>query len=241
VPLAGGTVWIWDSTGELRHASAATMGKLVNGVQIDEDGALYFVNSRPRAYNNRAFLQGKGGIFGAPDDERNRNPFTGTLVRTIPGKDCTVLMERAPVPLDPPPARPSDLWGGYGESRKVWVEGAAWLYAGASPIVSGGCSCPTQRLHLDWYKRTFVPQAYRHSFGVLDTNGNLIMHLGKYGNWDSAMGAKSKIPVGGDNIAVFVPRYMSGTDNYLVYESWSERLTVLKIAYHAEETVPIER
>ena len=107
--------------------------------------------------------------------------------------------------------------------------------------MAGGCSCPTQRLHLDWYKRTFVPEAYRHSFGVLDTNGNLIMHLGKYGNWDSAMGEKSTIPVGGDNIAVFVPRYISGTDNYLVYESWSERLTVLKIAYHAEETVPIER
>ena len=60
------------------------------------------------------------------------------------------------------------------------MEKAEWIYAGASPIIASGCSCPTQRFHLDWFKRSFVPEAYRHSLGVLDTNGNLIMHLGKY-------------------------------------------------------------
>jgi hypothetical protein len=246
VPLAGGTVWIWDSSGELRQACAVTLGKLTTGPQLDEDGAVYVVNSRPRMYGDKHFLRGRGGIIGAPKDRRNRNPFTGTLIKTIPGKECKALLSRSPVPLDPPPSRPPDIINisfsnVFGKSLYCWVDGAAWLYAGASPNVSTGCSCPTQRMHLDWYKRTFVPEAYRHSFGVLDTNGNLIMHLGKYGNWDSAMGPKSRIPVGGDDIAVFIPRYISGTDNYLVYESWSERLTVLKIAYHAEETIPIER
>ena len=28
-----------------------------------------------------------------------------------------------------------------------------------------------------------MPEAYRHSVGILDTAGNLIMHLGQYGNY----------------------------------------------------------
>ena len=148
------------------------------------------------------------------------------------GAHVIVVSSGAAAPLDEKPNRPADLEGG------VWAEGMEWLYAGASPL-AGGCSCPTQRLHVDWYKRTFVPEVYRHSFGVLDTAGNLIMHLGKYGNYDSGNGAKSKIPVGGDNIAMYFPRFISGTDNYLVFSDWGERLVSLKIAYEAEESVGI--
>ena len=108
-----------------------------------------------------------------------------------------------------------------------------------SSIVHTGCTCPTLRHHTDWYQRSFVPEVYRHSVGVLDTAGNLIMHLGTYGNYDSGHGAQSRIPIGGDNIAFFVPRFVSGTDNYLVVADWDERLVVLKLNYHAEEGVPV--
>jgi hypothetical protein len=65
------------------------------------------------------------------------------------------------------------------------------------------------------------------------------MHIGKYGNWDSGFGPKSKIKIGGDNIAFTFVRYLSATDNYLVVGDRGERLIVLKLAYHQEETVPI--
>ena len=65
------------------------------------------------------------------------------------------------------------------------------------------------------------------------------MHIGQYGNWDSGFGRKSRVPVGGDGIAMTFPRYISGTDNYLVFGDRGERLVVLKLNYHAEETVPI--
>jgi hypothetical protein len=84
-----------------------------------------------------------------------------------------------------------------------------------------------------------VPESYRHSIGVLDPNGNLIMHLGKYGNFDSGNGAKSRIPVGGDDIAMTMVRFVSGTDNYLVFEDWGERLVVLRLDYHEEAVAPI--
>jgi hypothetical protein len=39
---------------------------------------------------------------------------------------------------------------------------------------------------------------------------------------------------------VFLSRFISGTDNYIVYEDWGERIVVLKINYHAEESAPIQ-
>jgi hypothetical protein len=210
---------------------AVNAGGLITGVQLDEEGSVYFVAKQNAMRNGRPFLAGKGGTFGDPGAKR-ASPLIGTLMKTN-GKKTRFILKHAPVPLDEDvPKRPADLEG------DVWVEGMEWLYAGASPMPYG-CSCPSQRLHLDWYKRTFVPEAYRHSFGVVDTAGNLIMHLGKYGNYDSGFGAKSRIPVGGDNIALHMPRYISGTDNYLAFCDWGERLVVLKIAYQAEETVGI--
>jgi hypothetical protein len=137
--------------------------------------------------------------------------------------------------LEPLPTRPADLFKG----ERCWLEGGEWLYAGASPITFGGCACPAQRLHTDWYKRTFVPEAYRHSIGVLDTNGNLILHIGRYANYDGGFGPKSKTPVGGDDIGIFLPRYIGGTDNYLAFQDWGERVVVLKLNYHAEAETPI--
>jgi hypothetical protein len=84
-----------------------------------------------------------------------------------------------------------------------------------------------------------VPEGYRHSIGVVDTAGNLILHVGQYGNFDSGEGAKSLVPVVGYGIGMFLPRFISGTDNYLVFDDWGERLPVLKLNYHAEETAAI--
>jgi len=247
IPLAGSTIWTYDRTGELRQACAVIMRWLINGVQIDEDGNLYFVNASPRIIDpdQGYFLCKKGGTVGDPQDKRNLYPFTGTLIKTD-GKKCRLLMASAPVPMDRLPERKPDLMcthyaDVYGKQQWGWVEGAEWLYAGASPIIPVGCSCLVMRIHLDWYKRVYVPESYRHSFGILDTNGNLIMHLGRYGNFDSGNGPNSKIPIGGDNIAIATPRFISGTDNYIVFEDLVERLVVLRIEYHAEETVALKQ
>ena len=39
---------------------------------------------------------------------------------------------------------------------------------------------------------------------------------------------------------MFMARFISGTDNYLCFEDWGERLVVLKLNYHAEEIVPLK-
>jgi hypothetical protein len=244
IPLCASTIWTFDRDGKLRAECAAIISKHIAGVQIDEDGNLYFVASLPRMYGDRHFLCGKGGTFGVKDDKANANPFTGTLLK-CKGSGVKFLLRNAPVPLETLPNRNPDLINisfpnVFGPELWTWVENVEWFYAGASPVVHTGCTCPTLRHHTDWYKRSFVPEAYRHSVGILDTAGNLIMHLGKYGNYDSGHGPKSRIPVGGDNIAFFVPRFISGTDNYLTIADWDERLVVLRLNYHVEEIQSIQ-
>jgi hypothetical protein len=113
------------------------------------------------------------------------------------------------------------------------------MFAGTSPVVEGGCICPRMRTHLDWYSRVYVPEGYRHSIGILDTNGNLVMHLGRYANFDTAPGGKDGCRPGGTDIGMTSARYISGTDNYLAYQDWGERIVVLRLEYHAEETAAI--
>jgi hypothetical protein len=190
---------------------------------IDEDGYLYCSFDSRRMVNGRVFMAGRGGTIGGTPHPRfgkgNRNPFIVTYMKTSQ-KGAKLLKKRALVKLDPLPTEPMHVNHG-------WVEGAEWLYAGAGPIVCVTCSCPTNRAHLDWYKRSYIPEPFRHSFGVLDANGNLILHLGEYGNYDS-----------GKKIASSAAPYTSGTDNYFAYIDYS-RLVVVKLDCHAEERAQI--
>jgi hypothetical protein len=237
-PLAGATIWTYDSSGELRDKCAVIAGGTMAGVHMDEDGDLYFSVLRVKMVNGKPFLQGRGGNFGTdePIDRRNRNPFTGCLMKSEP-RSVRFLHPHSKVQMDPMPTGPVDVTGGKG--GRAWVRGVKWIYAGAGPQSAGGCTCPSMRPHLDWYKRTFLPESYRHSIGVLDTNGNVIMHIGSYGNFDSGNGPDSRIPVGGDNIGLTLPRFVSGTDNYLCFDDWAEKLVVLRLSYHAEESAPV--
>ncbi len=242
IPLAAGTVWTYDATGELREECAVIAHKLVVGLHMDEDGFLYFSNSRAKLFDGKVFLGGKGGNIGSaePIVKYNRNPVTYTLVKTKP-KKVRWLMKNAKVPMDPLPDRPTDLvsFGPFGSPQmgggEVWADGVLWFYAGLSPAVAEGCTCPASRFHLDWYKRSFLPEAYRRSLGAVDTNGNLIMHFGRYGSLDDALAMKQ----GTDDIAVYLPRFVSATDNYLCFDDWGEKLVSCRLTYHAEETAPV--
>jgi hypothetical protein len=218
-----------------------------NGVQTDEDGGLYFVNGRQRFRDGRLFLQDRGGNYGGePIDARNRTPFTGSYIKASPGR--AIFQRTKPrIPQDARPGREPDLatpgFGGgsvhIGAGGDTWAEGVEWIYAGASPIVADHCSCPHMRASLDWYKRSFVPENYRHSIGVLDAEGNLICHVGRYGNLDDGGGPGRRTAGRGDGIALTRGAFVSATDNYLVIADWGRRLIVARLAYHAEETVRI--
>jgi hypothetical protein len=231
--LTGSTVWVYEANGEVKFKSPAVVGGLINGLQLDEDMRIYLNMSATRLVGGKKFLDGRAGIFGSADGKRSA--FTGTYVKADPGT-LKVLRSNSIIKMEEPPTRPPDM-AKY--KANIWAEHADWLYAGASPIVGGGCSCPQSRFHLDWYKRSYVPELYRHSIGILDTNGNLIMHLGSYANFDSAPGGRDGCKPGGTDIGTTAARYIGGTDNHLVFADCGDRIVVLKLDYHAEEACAI--
>ncbi|MBA4388755.1 MAG: hypothetical protein C0404_12290 [Verrucomicrobia bacterium] len=230
IPLTKSTIWTFKRNGELWQQNPVSIGALMNGVHIDEEGYVYFSMGYSRSLDGKPFLGGKGGVFGAGNQKQD--PPTYVFAKGRP-ENLKILLANAPIQMDEPPKRPPELCG------KVWVEGAEWLYAGYGPMPVGGCECWSSRFHLDWYKRSFIPENYRHSIGILDTNGNLIMHLGRYGNFDTAPGGKDGAKPGGTDIGVTCPRYIGGTDNYLCFGDMDDRIIVLRLNYQAEETVGI--
>ncbi len=233
LPLCGPTVWVYDATGELRTEAAVIMSGLIQNCQLDEDGRIYFVNKNPRMLGKQFFLQGQGGRYGVANDKVNTNPYTGTLMKNKKNALVRVRMAGSHTPIDPLPGRDPDLSthafpNAFSAKNWAWVDGADWLYAGASPLVHCGCSCPKQNFCTDWFKRSYLPEMYRYSIGIVDANGNLVLHVGRYGTFDDA-----------DKLGQSHIRFVSATDNYMVYEDGGERIVVLKLGYRAEEKTQI--
>jgi hypothetical protein len=72
------------------------------------------------------------------------------------------------------------------------VIGAEWLHFGYSHVEIAYCNCESTRFDVDDFGRVFYPDMLRYRVGVLDTNGNVILHFGGYGNADS-MGLDSPV------------------------------------------------
>lgn len=235
--IRGHDIHIWDKHGQLISEDAVPgLGDLY-GIGIDKNKDLYFMASPPR------FIDGKPYF----------NDMTGTLVKASPGK-TKVISSRAnvAVPVDGGhPDRPPDVQGckiGTG-----WIEGAHWFYGGVgfggfnSSRSGGGCACWNARFDLDLFARSFAPELDRYSVSVLDSNGNLILRTGTYGNVDDGKplvpdgGPASPHAIGGDEVALFHGAYIAAhTDKRLfIADPGNHRILSVKLAYHVSERISL--
>jgi hypothetical protein len=192
----------------------------LDGLFIDKDNNLYIASDGRRT-----------GYFSGQ---------TGTLAKLGPGS--RVLSERAPVPLRARPDRPRETDAG-------WWEGAEWFYGGIgfTGKPNPGCHCPHYRIAHDYFARTFAPETQHYSVAVLDSNGNLIMRIGQYGNVDDGVplvndgrveGWKPR-PIGGDEIGLFYPAYLATQTDRRLYiaDPGNMRIVSVKLGYHATRSV----
>ena len=111
-----------------------------------------------------------------------------------------------------------------------------------------GCGCPNTRCALDSFARVFAPEIERYSVAVLDTNGNLILRLGTYGNVDDGLplvksgGPATPRSIGGDEVALMNAAYLATqSDHHLfIADIGNYRLLSVKIDYHATERVALK-
>jgi hypothetical protein len=134
----------------------------------------------------------------------------------------------------------------------VWVEDAEWMYGGVGldgfiPHRAPNCSCWNARFALDLHARSFATELGRSCVVVLDTNGNVIMRIGKYGNVDDGVplvkdgGPANPRSVGGDEVALARACYVAThTDRRLFIADYGNyRILSVKLGYHATETAAV--
>ena len=143
------------------------------------------------------------------------------------------------VKLNELPKRPPEFsaygWG------KLWSRNMYWAYPGYDQMhfLGGGgypCLCATCRFDTDPYGRSFVPKAYQFCVGVVDTNGNRICEIGRYGNPDSPAMKRGDTDVGLAHCSFLATE----PDRWLyLNDDGNSRIIRIKLAYHTEATVPL--
>jgi hypothetical protein len=224
-----GVVRVWNRFGKMVYDDAVRGIGYMHNVFMDKDDAMYVATGAKRA--------------GYADIN------TATVVKIQPGgkifsTDATLPMKQPPTPT---PDTHSGAIGG-----AAWWENAAWFYGGIgyNGKNSGGihpCHCKQFRITQDYYARTFVPETVHYTVGVLDSEGNLIMRIGQYGNVDDGVPMVPDLclpqprPLGGDETAFFHPAYLGvHTDRrLLVNDPGNDRIVSVKLDYHTTERVPL--
>jgi len=186
------------------------------------------------------------------------NPKTETLIKFRPGKgkvitsgDQIVTGEegvKVPVPFGKAPdsAGPTHIAGGWHQAA-AWVQGAEWLYGGVG-FSSGGDTTWNARCALDLYARSFAPEPDRFNIAVLDTNGNLIMRIGKCGNLEDGKplvpdpAIKETRSIGGDEVAIMHACYVGvqSDKRLFISDAGNRRIASVKIGYATEEKIALK-
>lgn len=219
-------LYIFDKYGKLIKSDVVPGLKDNYGVGLDQ-------------YNNMYVMNGSTRMLG---DKKYPNDWTGTIMK-FPFSGGKVLSKgETPVPLQAAnePKRSFDVEG-------LWVENASWFFGGvgfmgknsSKGLAAGtGCACWNSRMAFDYLNRTFAPELERYSVAVLDSNGNLITRIGRYGNRDS-MGPKSLKPVGGDEVTMMHGAYLSTLSDKLLYiaDISNDRVVSVKLNYATNEIV----
>jgi hypothetical protein len=216
---------IWDKFGKVKAQDVLPGCPQTDGVFLDSENNIYIMAVVARQINNKPIDDG----------------MTSTLMKfkASKGQFLTLGGENSlKLPPEKAPQRAKEVSG-------MWVNNFDWMYGGVGFIgngpksVGGGCVCWFARFKLDYFARSFAPEPLQYSVAVLDSNGNLITRIGRYGNLDSA-GAKSKEPLGGDEVGLFHPCYVSTLSDKKVFISdiGNERIVSVKLNYYNEKILP---
>jgi len=110
-------------------------------------------------------------------------------------------------------------------------QSALWTYNGVPGQTYGSCTCHNVRCDMDYWARAWIPANHLYSVMVIDSNGNRVARIGRYGNVDDANPTCGKI-----HFAWVRALCVSDTALY-VHDQANLRILRAALSYHAEETV----
>jgi SMP-30/gluconolaconase/LRE-like protein len=241
-------IHVWDKHGKVKYEDALPGVGQCNGVGIDRDDNIYVMQELVRAYNGKRYF----------------NEMSETLLKVRPKKSKIMIVGRTPVPLQKSqyPNRPPDFM-----RAKGWITNAEWLYGGVGFAGfnmighGGGCACWFARFTLDYFARSIAPEPHQYRVAMLDSAGNLILHIGRYGNvddgrpcgtpWQNAQKrSTASLPgeppnqrsIGGDEVSLMHACFVgTHTDRRVFIADYGNaRIVSVKLNYHATEKVALK-
>ncbi|MBM4031253.1 MAG: hypothetical protein FJ291_05640 [Planctomycetes bacterium] len=234
-------VHVFDRHGKLLHQDAVPgIGRMV-GINMDRDDNIYVM------------LAGIGSVAGKP----YFNPLSCSMLKLRPGTKFISTNAVLPLPDGARPKRPPDLTD-VDTCGTVWVDRPCWIRGG---VAFDGkrvkCHCGSQsRPALDFFARSFLPEVDHYSVLVLDSAGNELLRIGRYGNVDdgtplvpeggpSLVGGASAPrlrSIGGDEVALMHPQMLAVDSDRRLFISdlGNARIVSVKLGYHATERVPLK-
>lgn len=232
-------VHVWDKHGRLVYEDAVPGLPMTDGLALDRDDNLYALVAANR------MLDGKEYPLERAETLMKFKAKRGQIISTRKNVPVPVTREQGP-------QRTVDVVKGF--AGPSWVEGVDWMYGGVgyggfmSSKGGGGCACWNARFALDLFARSFVTELNRFQVAVLDTNGNLILRIGKYGNVDDGVplvkegGPANPRSVGDDEVALCHPSYTAThTDRRLFISDYGNyRILSVKLGYHATESIALK-
>jgi hypothetical protein len=229
-------VHVWDRHGQLLLEDAVAGATMMDGIAIDKENCIYLLGTPNRVLDGKPYFL-----------ERAE-----TLIKTRPRQARLASGKQGlSLPLEAKPDRPPDLQRA--PDGPIWIEGQQWLYGGVgfggfnSAKGGGGCACWHARFALDYFGRSFAPEVDHFTVAVLDTAGNLILRVGRYGNVDDGMPLVkddriASRSIGDDETALFHAAYVAThTDRRLfISDAGNARIVSVKLDYHKTARVKVE-
>ena len=113
----------------------------------------------------------------------------------------------------------------------------------------GGCACWFSRFKLDHFARSISPEPHQFRVAVVDSAGNLILRIGKYGNVEDGKplieddGPPNTRSIGGDEVSLMHACFVgTHTDRRIfISDLGNQRIVSVKLEYHTEIRIPLGR
>ena len=231
-------IHIFDKRGKVAAEDVVKGVMDGHGTFIDPRGDVYFLAGGHRVY----------------DGDRDFFPLTGCVIKFARGKGRLYARrntKRVPVPMPPDLDTAGLPQIACGTLGRFWIEGAEWVYPGVGYVhPSAPCQCWNCRFAIDYFGRVFVPETVRNQVAVLDTNGSLLMHIGRYGNVDDGVPlapdqrfrTAPPTALGGDEVALCYANYLAThTDRRLfIADGGNARILSVRLGYETTERVALK-
>jgi hypothetical protein len=230
--IEGTYVVVWDNHGKLLSANAVGNTRHGHGLGIDRDGNIYAVIAGVLPARQTT-LEGSG----VRAEYRTQGGF-GSLVK-FRAQGGKYPLGRVSEGEEAPPDAVKLTMSNIGPPRQPgFVAGALWAYGGVVGQSAGDCRCNHIRHDMDFFARSWIPANQCFSVMVLDSSGNRIARLGRYGNVDdSETDVKQKR---GDGIRLAWVRAVAVSDTALyVADAGNRRILRAALSYHVEAALPL--